>query len=125
MQPFNGRLTALGHAPVYVRIDNRGDLRHGVVTLGSTDFRGWFAIKSHFFSVAGYNKQIRVAVKRIDQNCVARIGDSPHGGDALSASAAPDLIWFTWMRTPGCYRWNISGPAFHENVVVRAAAYHR
>jgi hypothetical protein len=29
------------------------------------------------------------------------------------------------MRTPGCYQWSISGSAFHENVVVRATAYHQ
>jgi hypothetical protein len=34
-------------------------------------------------------------------------------------------IWFTWMRSPGCYQWGIKGPGFHEKVVVRATAPHR
>lgn len=123
MQPFNGRLTALGRKPVYVRIDNAGNLGRGVVMLGTTDFPGWFAIKTHFFSVGDYRGPVHVTAKRIDQPGVVRLGSTPHSGNSISAPASADLIQFTWMRTPGCYEWNISGRTFHETVVVRATPH--
>jgi hypothetical protein len=123
VQPFNGRLTALGRKPVYVRIDNAGDLGRGVVMLGTTIFPGWFALKTHFFTVGHYRGPVHVSVRRLDQSGVAGLGDSPHGGDSLSAPASPDLIRFTWVRSPGCYAWSISGRTFHETVIVHATRH--
>ena len=91
--------------------------------LGTTAFPGWFALKTHFFSVGDYRGPVHVTVRRIDHSGVARLGNSPAGGDSLSAPASPDLIRFTWMRNPGCYEWDISGHGFHEAVVVRATAH--
>jgi hypothetical protein len=123
VQPFNGPLTALGRKPVYVRIDNAGDLGRGLVMLGTTAFPGWFAVKTHFFSVTSYRGPVHVTVKRIDHPGLARLGNSPDGGDSFSAPASSDLIQFTWMRSPGCYEWNISGRAFHETVIVHATPH--
>ena len=125
VQPFNGRLTALGQRPVYVRIDNAGDLGRGIVMLATTSFPGWFALKTHFFAVGDYRGPVRVTVRRLDRPGVARLGDSPNDGDSLSAPASPDLLWFTWVRSPGCYEWRISGRTFHEAVVVRATPHRR
>jgi len=123
VQPFNGRLVALGRPPIYVRIDNRGDLRRGVVALGLTDFPGWFAVKTHFFSVRGYDGPVRVHVKRIDRRGAARLGNAPTDGSTFSAPTVGDQPVFTWMRAPGCYRWSISSRGFHETVVIRATAH--
>lgn len=129
--PLTGRLVALGRPPVEVRIDNRGDLRRGLVVLGLTSFRGWFALKTHFFSFRSYQGALRVRVQRIDRSGIARLGAAPTSGASLSAPAGPaaemisgwrDWPWFTWMRSAGCYQWNISGHGFRESVVVRATA---
>lgn len=95
----------------------------GVVGLGTTTFPGWFAMKTHFFSVADYRGPVHLTVRRLDQPGVARLGNSPHGADSLSAAASSDLIRFTWVRSPGCYEWSISGRTFHETVIVRASPH--
>jgi len=127
--PFAGRIVALGNPPVEVRIDNRGDLRRGVVVLGLTSYHGWFALKTHFFSVRSYEGRFRARVRRLDQAGIARLGDAPPGGASLDFPPGPATNtisgwreWpsFTWMRTAGCYEWTISGRGFQESVVVRA-----
>jgi hypothetical protein len=73
--PLTGRLIVLGKPPIEVRIDNRGDLRDGLIVLGLTSFRGWFALKTHFFSQSSYDGPVRVRVRRIDRSGVVRLGN--------------------------------------------------
>lgn len=98
-----------------MRIDNGGDLRHGVAVLGTTGYAGWFALKSHLRELGGADS--------------ARLGDDPSGTSfsVPAGSAANEAAgWrdfpggWTWTRGAGCYEWDISGHGFRESVVIRA-----
>ena len=129
--PLTGRLVVLGRPPVEVRIDNRGDLRQGVVILGTTDFAHWFALKSHFMTPSSFRGGFTVRVRNLGSDGVARIGGQP-SGTSFSAPAGPaaneaagwrDFVGgWTWAPRAGCYEWSISGNGFQESVVVDARA---
>ena len=129
--PLTGRLVVLGRPPVEVRIDNRGDLRHGIAVLGTTDYTGWFALKSHFITPPSYQGGFTVRLRQLGGAGLARLGGEP-SGTSFSAPAGPApneaAGWrdfpggWTWTRGAGCYEWDISGHGFRESVVVRATA---
>ncbi|HVM56441.1 MAG TPA: hypothetical protein VMT74_03180 [Gaiellaceae bacterium] len=125
--PLTGRLVVLGHPPVEVRIDNRGDLRRGVAVLGASNYTGWFALKSHFVTPPSFRGGFDVHVRPLGAAGVVRIGGSPSGTSFTApAGSAPNEAggWrdfpggWTWMRGAGCYEWDISGRHFHEALVV-------
>jgi len=132
VSPLTGRLVVVGGPPGEVRIDNRGDLRHGVVVLATTDYPGWFGLKSHFVTPPSFRGGFTVRVKTLGSTGVARIGGAP-SETSFSAPAGPspneaagwrDFVGgWTWIRSAGCYEWNISGHGVHEQVVVRATAH--
>lgn len=127
--PLTGRLVVLGQPPVELWIDNRGDLRQGVVVLGTTNYPRWFALKSHFITPPTYRDGFTVRVHRLGDRGGARLGDTP-SGTSFTAPAGPTANetagWrdfpgaWTWTRGAGCYEWNISGQGFHESIVARA-----
>lgn len=68
-------------------------------------------------------------VQRLDGNGVAGLGEQPPGGAfSAAAGAAPNEAdgWrdfpvpATWVRSPGCYKWTISGRGFQEAGVIEA-----
>lgn len=132
--PMTGRLVVLGRPPVEVRIDNRGDLRHGVAVLGTTDYAHWYALKSHFMTTPSYQGGFTVRVRALGGSGVVRLGGAPTGttftvtsGTAPSDAAGGwrDFVGgWTWARGAGCYEWDVSGHGFHESIVVRATAHH-
>lgn len=126
--PLTGRLVVLGRPPVEVRVDNRGDLRSGVTVLAASGYRGWFALKSHFLTPPSFQGGFTVHVRQLGGAKVG-LGDSPPGG-SFTAAAGPapnesggwrDFVGgWTWVRTAGCYDWEIVGQNFRESVVTRA-----
>jgi hypothetical protein len=121
----------LGQPPVEVRIDNRGDLRQGVAILGTTDYRGWFALKSHFVTPPSFRGGFTVRVRSLGGNMKVGLGGTPPGGSFTAAAGpAPNEAagWrdfpggWTWTRSAGCYEWEISGHHLQESIVVRAQA---
>lgn len=129
--PLEGRLVVLGQPPVEVRIDNRGDLRRGVAVLGTTDYRGWFALKSHFVTPPSFRGGFTVRVRSLGGNVKVGLGGTPPGGSFTAAAGpAPNEAagWrdfpggWTWTRSAGCDQWEISGHRLQESVVVRAQA---
>lgn len=119
---------ALGNGPVRVRIDNVGDLRDGVADLGGTTVPGWFALKTHWISVPAYQGPFLVRAERLDRPGPVSLGATPPQGAPLVVPPGPTLNggpgwrevpYFTWMKAPGCYAWQIDGMKFSEIVVVR------
>jgi len=104
-----------------MNIDNQVDPRHGTAVLGAGN-GVWFGLKTHFWSSPGYTGPVHVRVHRIDRSGAARLGgdQGPTGGSSFSAPAGIDSPWPTWVRSPGCYEWDISGRGFSESIVVRA-----
>jgi hypothetical protein len=126
---LTGQLVVLGSSPVEVRIDNSGDLRHGVAVLGTSDYSGWFALKSHFVTPPSFQGGFTVRVRRLHGTGVVGLGGQPPGGSfTVAAGPAPNEAggWrdfpggWTWTRGPGCLEWDISGAGFHESIVISA-----
>jgi hypothetical protein len=110
-----------------VGIDNPGDLRHGKVRMAPGRGR-WYGIKTHFFSVPGYQGPFLVRTRRLDQAGPVRIGASPASARPLLVRAGPtangsggwrEVPYFTFVRAPGCYGWQIDGRTFSEVIVAR------
>jgi hypothetical protein len=132
--PMTGRLVVLGRPPVEVRIDNGGNLRHGVAILGTTDYARWYALKSHFMTTPSYQGGFTVRVRALGGTGVVRLGGMPTGTTfTVAADTAPsdaasgwrDFVGgWTWARGAGCYEWDVSGRGVRESIVVRATAHH-
>jgi hypothetical protein len=119
---------ALGNGLVRVAINNPGDLRRGEVNMATGGTSGWHGIKTHFFSVPGYQGPFLVRAKRLDRSGPIRIGATPTHAAPLMVPAGPtpngsagwrELPYFTFVKDPGCYGWQIDGRTFSEIVVAR------
>lgn len=123
---------ALGHGPVRIAVDNAGDLRHGEVNLpAAREFGGWYGIKTHFFSLPAYQGPFIVRAARIDSGGDVRLGASPEYRTALVVPPGPtdngtqgwrEVPYFTFVRGPGCYAWQLDGLTFSEVVIARVDA---
>jgi hypothetical protein len=119
---------ALGSGPVRVFINNPGDLRHGMAHLGSTEFPGWLALKTHFFSVPAYQGPFLVRAKSLDRSGPIALGATPTqagpllmppGPAANGAAGWREFPYSTFVKAPGCYAWQVDGLTFSKTIVVR------
>jgi len=124
--PVTGRIYAFGGPKVEIEVDNTGNLGHGQAILGTTDYPGWSALRTHFFTPPSYTGPFSVGVKGIEGSGVAGIGPTPPGG-AINEPAGPaqeashgwrEWPAFTWVKSPGCYVFTISGPGFVKHVTI-------
>lgn len=133
----------LGAGPVRADIANRVDLRHGRIVLGTTDVRGWRAIKTVWYSMPTYHGPWSVRAVRLSGSGridlanqpaplpVRPLGGSPFSPTALVIPPGPTLNTgagyrtdprTTWISAPGCYAWHIDGLGFSELIVFQALA---
>jgi hypothetical protein len=121
----------LGSGRVQVAINNPGDLRHGKVHMATDGAAGWHGIKTHFFSVPGYQGPFLVRARRLDHPGPIRIGPSPAHRGPLVVPSGPtpngsrgwrEVPYFAFVKAPGCYGWQIDGRRFSEVVVARVLA---
>jgi len=128
---FNG--IAFGGGPVGVMIANEGDLRRGHVDLGGTEAPGWYALQTLWFSAPGYQGPFVVRGKRLGASGVIEVRP---GGTGLVPGSGPLIVparptantqdgyrtvpGSTWVRSPGCYAWQVDGRDFSEVIVVDA-----
>jgi hypothetical protein len=119
---------SLGNGRVRVAINNAGDLRHGKVRMAAGGAAGWYGIKTHFFSVPGYQGPFLVRARRLDGPGPIRLGGSPaetgpllvpSGPTANGSSGWREVPYFTFVKAPGCYGWQIDGRMFSEAIVAR------
>ena len=111
---------ALGTGLVRVGVD--ATPAHGGLRAGHTDFPGWRALKTHFFSFPAYRGPFLVRAQRLDRAGPVRLGGSPAGGGPLvvpPGSGWREVPYFTFFRSPGCYGWQVDGLTFSEIVVAR------
>jgi hypothetical protein len=121
--------TALGNGPVRVVIANTGgDLRHGVADLGPSSSPPWIALKTLWFSVPAYQGPFIIRARRLDHPGPVALGGAPTvaplvvpPGPTLSGTGgwreAPGGLW---VRTAGCYAWQVDGLTFSETIIVHA-----
>lgn len=122
--PSFGSMT-LGSGAVRVGLDNAGEPRKGFVP---SAFHGWLALKSHFFSFPRYQGPFLVRARAIGRRGHVRIGSSPSKtGPLLVPSGAGwrEQPYFTFVRSPGCYGWQIDGSTFSHDVVVHVLSAYR
>ena len=128
---FSG--VAFGGGPVRVLIANEGDLRRGDVDLGGTGAPGWSALQTSWFSTPGYQGPFVVRGKRLGTSGVIEVRP---GGTGLVPVSGPLIVpagptmntqdgyrtvpGSTWVRSPGCYAWQVDGRDFSEVIVVDA-----
>jgi hypothetical protein len=126
---------ALGAGPVRVLLADRGNILRGRVDLGASETPGWSALQTLWFAMPRYDGPFVVRAARLgahgpievqpDQTGL-RPGSGPlvvaAGATANTQDAYRTVPGSTWVRSPGCYAWQIDGPGFSEIVVADAVA---
>jgi hypothetical protein len=86
------------------------------------------SIKTHFFSVPAYQGPFLVRAKRLDQPGIIRLGGVPTDtarlvvppGQTLNGTNGwREIPYFTFVKAPGCYGWQVDGLTFSEVIVAR------
>jgi hypothetical protein len=121
---------ALGTGPVRVLAGGTGgDARRGVADLiNPTSSPPWLALKTLWFSVPAYQGPFVIRAQRLGRPGPVALGEGPTiaplvvpPGPTLNGTGgwreAPGGLW---VRTPGCYAWQVDGLTFSETIVVRA-----
>jgi hypothetical protein len=150
--------TALGSGPVRVLVASTGSILHGRPELGTTEARGWYALKTLWFAMPGYDGPFIVRGGRLGKRGPIEVqpsgtgllpGSGPlivpagatintyytnwrpgHVRDPVTGRLVPTLTGYgyrtvpgsTWVRSPGCYAWQIDGRGFSEVIVIDALA---
>lgn len=124
----------LGHGPVRVLIGDAGDIPHGRAELGTTAAHGWFALQTLWFAMPRYNGPFVVRGVRLGARGPIQVqpgdeGQAP-GSGPLVVATGPTINTFgagyrtvpgsTWVRSPGCYAWQVDGRGFSEHIIVDA-----
>jgi hypothetical protein len=116
---------SLRKGPVGVAIDNAGDLRHGQVNL-APGTSAWLSLKTHFFSVPAYQGPFLVRAKRLDRPGPIRVGGDPTQTEPLvvprgqtpnGTNGWREIPYFTFVKAPGCYAWQVDGLTSSEVIV--------
>jgi hypothetical protein len=118
----------LGNGPVRIGVLNPGDLRRGKVHMATGGASGWHGLKTHFFSVPTYQGPFLVRARRLDHPGAIRLGATPAQTAPLVVPAGPtpngtdgrrEIPYFTFVKAPGCYGWQIDGLTFSKIIVAR------
>jgi hypothetical protein len=119
---------ALGNGLVRIAVNNPGDVHHGKVHLATGGASGWLNLKTHFFSAPAYQGPFLIRAQRLDRSGPIRLGATPAHAAPLVVPAAPtpdgsagwrEIPYFSFVRAPGCYGWQIDGRKFSEIIVAR------
>ena len=125
--------TEFGNGPVRVLI---GASRHGVaVLLAHTSAPPWLGFKTAWFSVPGYEGPFVIRAKRLGHPGPVSLAGTPAAMAPLVVPRGPTIDTVPlgngrpgyrsvqsvlWVRSPGCYAWQVDGLEFSEIIVVRA-----
>jgi hypothetical protein len=126
--PFNNSYfggIALGTGPVRVIAGNR----RGIADLiNPSSSPPWLALKTLWFSMPAYKGPFVIRVKRLDRPGPATLEDPPvmaplvvpPGPTLNTAFGYRTVPGGLFVKTPGCYAWQVDGLRFSEIIVVRA-----
>jgi hypothetical protein len=131
--PFNNSYfggIALGTGPVRVIVGGTGgDPRHGIADLISpSNSPPWLALKTLWFSLPAYQGPFVIRAKRLGRIGPVAVGEGPTVGplvvppgltlnSGLGYRTAPGGLF---VKTPGCYAWQVDGLRFSEIIVAKA-----
>jgi hypothetical protein len=124
---------ALGHGAVQPLLApataaDAAQAQQGVLVFRPTKGPGWYAIKTLWFASPDYQGPIYIRGRQLDGTHTPVFGESPSlidpqiGPGATLNGTGGWRTWpgATWLRTPGCYAWQIDGNDFTEVIVFRA-----
>lgn len=126
--------TAVGRGPVRVLLGDRGDIRAGRVQIPAAGGRSWRGIQTLWFAT-GYKGPFVIRAARIGGHAPIAVqsggvGLTP-GSGPLAVAAGPTINTqdgfrtvpgATWVRSPGCYGWQVDGDGFSETIVVQVSS---
>ncbi|MDQ2816344.1 MAG: hypothetical protein M3Z75_32005 [Actinomycetota bacterium] len=121
---------ALGNGPIRPIIAQQPPdvARLGVAYLAPTSAPPWLAIKTLWFSVPAYRGPFVIRAKRLDRPGPIDLGGQPTTAP-IAVPAGPAISTFsgwrtvpggTWVKSPGCYAWQVDGATFREEIIVQA-----
>ena len=103
---------------------------HGGTThlISDTDYAGWLAFKSLWYSEPRYKGPFLVRVRRLDGAGAAGLLETPQltsfytppGPTMNTTNGYREVPGATWLKTPGCLAWQVDGLTFSNVIVVRA-----
>jgi hypothetical protein len=124
--PDNGGI-ALGKGVIRPLIAMAGDLRHGVTDV--TRSNGWLGFKTDWLSLPGYQGPFIVRAEALGRPGTVEFSfDTPPMAVPMVIPPGPtlngtdgwrDVPGNTWVRTAGCYAWQVDGLTFSEVIVFR------
>jgi hypothetical protein len=90
--------------------------------------RGWYDSKTLWFARPGYRGPVFIRGRQLDGPHVVVFGEGPSLIDPQMGTGATlngrggwrQWPGGTWLRTPGCYAWQIDGSGFSEVIVFEA-----
>lgn len=127
-QGFSGN--ALGSGPVRPLFFERGfDAIRGIDFTASGERDGWFSEKTLWFADPSYQGPLRIRGARIDAAGPVAFGyihnlaelifpDGPTLNESDDGYREAPVA--TWLKTPGCYAWQVDGLGFSNIIVFRA-----
>ncbi len=123
---------ALGDGPVRVAIGDGGDLRRGQAQLGNPDVPGWFALETLWFAMPSYDGPFVVRGERLGAPGPINVDGSATNPSPLVVPPGPTentqggvrvAPVSTWVKSPGCYAWQVDGLSFSYDIVVDMTPY--
>lgn len=117
---------ALGRGPVRPMFLDGGDLSIGIVDARtSTNAPGWLAIKTNWFSMPSYQGPIVIRAARLGANGTIAFNVDPTDyvlvvppGKTLNSTGLwRNMPGGTYVKTPGCYGWQVDGLTFSDVIV--------
>jgi hypothetical protein len=128
-KPFNNSYfegMARGAGPVRVLT---GGTRRGVAELiNPTSAPPWLALKTLWFSMPAYQGPFVIRAERLGRPGPVALGEGPvmaplvvPPGPTLNSGLGYRTVpGGLWVKSPGCYAWQVDGLGFSEIIVVRA-----
>jgi hypothetical protein len=118
---------ALGEGPVQPLVTG-GPAARPVLSFHAAGSRGWYDTKTLWFASPEYRGPVFVRGRQLDGPRIIALGESPRLMDAQLGPG--DTIngmygWREWpggtyLRTPGCYGWQVDGTDFSHVIVFKA-----
>ena len=119
---------AIGNGPVRPMLLGSGDVSRGVAVVSpSTNAPGWFGVKTNWFSFPEYQGPIVIRAERLDGpgkrvftvNPASAVPVVPTGPTLNRTGRWRDMPGGTYVKSPGCYAWQIDGQDFSYATVFR------
>jgi hypothetical protein len=131
---FGGVAVGKGPVEAIIAEEPPRDARRGIGDLVSpTNTPPWLGFKTLWFSTPKYQGPFVIRAKRLGQPGPITMGEGPTAafivvppGPTLNSSNGwREVPGGTWVKSPGCYAWQIDGLSFSEVIVVHAVLKSR